>query len=115
MFRFDARYGQMAAQTGLLLLIMVWFDFGPSTAQVAVFLATALAMDRGHAWLTGSVANWRSTVSTGLSLGLLVRTHDPLVWFIAPMLAMGGKFLIRINGKHLFNPSAFAIVLLLRR
>ena len=113
MHRFDARYGQMTAQTSLLLLIMVWFDFGPSPAQAAIYLATALAMDRGHAWLTSSAANWRSTVSTGLSLGLLLRSHDPWVWLIAPVLAMGGKFLIRINGKHLFNPSAFAIVLLL--
>ena len=31
----------------------------------------------------------------------------------ASVIAMGSKFLIRSNGKHLFNPSAFAIVVLL--
>ena len=63
--------------------------------------------------MTRTASNWKSALSTGLSLSLLLRTHDPLLWIAASVLAMGSKYLLRVNGKHLFNPSALAIVVLL--
>jgi len=56
---------------------------------------------------------WRSALITGLSLSILLRSNEPLVWVAAGVLAIGSKFLLRIGGKHLFNPAAFAIVALL--
>lgn len=50
---------------------------------------------------------------TGLSLSLLLRTSAPILWAVAPMLAIASKFLIRSNGKHFFNPATLAIVILL--
>jgi Na+-translocating ferredoxin:NAD+ oxidoreductase RnfD subunit len=110
---FDPRYGQMAAQSTLLLIELVWLDFGPSRLQAAVFIITALVMEAARARLTGTAWNWKSAASTGLSLSLLLRSHNPLLWVGAGVIAMGSKYLIRINGKHLFNPSACAIVVLL--
>jgi Na+-translocating ferredoxin:NAD+ oxidoreductase RnfD subunit len=110
---FDPRYGQMAAQCTLLLIELVWLDFGPSLLQAAVFIVTALLMEAIRAHWSGTAQNWKSAASTGLSLSLLLRTHNPLLWIGASVIAMGSKYLIRINGKHLFNPSAFAIVVLL--
>lgn len=112
-FSFDPRYGQIAAQTTLLLLELFWLDFGPSPLQAAVFIAGTQAMEAARARLAGDAVNWKSALSTGLSLSLLLRTHDPLLWIAACVLAMGSKFVIRVNRKHLFNPSAFAIVVLL--
>jgi Na+-translocating ferredoxin:NAD+ oxidoreductase RnfD subunit len=110
---FDPRYGQMAAQSVLLLVELVWLDFGPSPLQAAVFIIGTLLTETVRAQWSGAALNWKSAFSTGLSLSLLLRTHDPLLWVGAIVIAMGSKFLIRINGKHLFNPSAFAIVVLL--
>jgi Na+-translocating ferredoxin:NAD+ oxidoreductase RnfD subunit len=110
---FDPRYGQMTAQSTLLLIELVWLDFGPSPLQAAVYIASALLMEAARARWTGTAQNWKSAASTGLSLSLLLRTHDPLLWVGACVVAMGSKYLIRSNGKHLFNPSAFAIVVLL--
>ncbi len=112
-WRFDPRYGQMTAQCTLLLLVLLVLDFGPSPVQAGVYLTGVLALEGLRARLTGTAFNWKSTVSTGLSLSLLLRTQDPVLWAAACVLAMGSKFLIRVNGKHLFNPSAFAIVVLL--
>jgi enediyne biosynthesis protein E5 len=112
-FDFDPRYGQMAAQCTLLLVELVWLDFGPSLLQAAVFIVTALLMEAIRAHRSGTAQNWKSAASTGLSLSLLLRTHNPLLWIGASVIAMESKYLIRINGKHLFNPSAFAIVVLL--
>lgn len=110
---FDPRYGQIAAQTTLLMLELLWLDFGPSPLQAAVFIIGTQAMEAARARLTGDTLNWKSALSTGLSLSLLLRTHDPLLWIAACVIGMGSKFAIRVNGKHLFNPSAFAIVVLL--
>lgn len=110
---FDPRYGQMTAQATLLALVLFWLDFGPSPSQVSVYLTMALGLEGMRAWWTGTAFNWKSAVSTGLSLSLLLRTHEPLLWMAAAAIAMGSKFLIRVNGKHLFNPSAFAIAVLL--
>jgi Na+-translocating ferredoxin:NAD+ oxidoreductase RnfD subunit len=110
---FDPRYGQMAAQSALLLTELVWLDFGPSPLQAAVCIITALLMEAACARLAGTAQNWKSAASTGLSLSLLLRMHNPALWAGAGVIAVGSKYLIRINGKHLFNPSAFAIVVLL--
>ena len=109
----DARYVQIAAQATFLLLETVWLDFGPSLPQIATMIAVALIMEAAHTRLTRAALNWKSALSTGLSLSLLLRTHDPLLWAAASVVAMGSKYLIRVNGKHLFNPSAFAIAVLL--
>ena len=110
---FDPRHGQMAAQGTLLAVVLLWLDFGPSPLQAGVTLAATLALEAVHARAVRAPLNWKSAMSTGLSLCLLLRGHDPLLWVAAPVLAMGSKYLIRVNGKHVFNPSAFAIVALL--
>lgn len=109
----DPRTIQIAAQSAFLVLETVWLDFGPAIPQAATFVVTALLMELARARLTRTPLNWKSALSTGLSLSLLLRTQAPLLWVAAAVLAIGSKFLIRIGGKHLFNPSAFAIVALL--
>lgn len=109
----DPRTIQIAAQTTFLVLETVWLDFGPSLPQVATFIVTALAMECAHARIVRVSINWKSALSAALSLSLLLRTAAPLLWIAAAMLAIGSKYSIRYTGKHLFNPSAFAIVALL--
>ena len=112
-FAFDPRYGQIAAQTIFLVLELTWLDFGPPLAQVAVLIGGALLLDAVRARLSRTASNWRSALATALSASLLLRTHEPLLWVTACLLALGSKIVFRVNGKHLFNPSAFAIVVLL--
>ncbi len=110
---FDPRYGQIVAQTIFLVLELTWLDFGPSLAQVAVLVGGALLLDAGRARIFRTASNWKSALATALSASLLLRTHEPLLWVAACLLAIGSKVVFRVNGKHLFNPSAFAIVVLL--
>jgi hypothetical protein len=55
----------------------------------------------------------RSPLITGLSLSLLLRTDEPWLSALAAVIAIGSKFLLRIDGKHIWNPAGFAIVVLL--
>jgi len=109
----DPRIIQIVAQTTLLLLVTVWLDFGPSIPQVATLIGAALACEAARAGWRGEALNWKSALSSALSLSLLLRAANPLLWIAAAALAIGSKSLIRTGGKHLFNPSAFAIVALL--
>jgi enediyne biosynthesis protein E5 len=109
----DPRHIQIAAQTSFLVLETLWLDFGPSLAQVATMILAAQLMEWLRARLAGAPANWKSALSTGLSLSLLLRSGSPVLWAGAAVLAVGSKYVFRSGGKHIFNPSAFAIVALL--
>lgn len=110
----DARHFQIATLASLLVLHVTWFDFGAPPVQAAVTITAALAAQYLFAHLPGAAAfDWRSPLITGLSLSLLLRTHHPELWVLAPALGIGSKFLLRANGKHFFNPATFAIVALL--
>lgn len=53
-----------------------------------------------------------SALVSTLSLTLLLRTDSVALAMLAGALAIGSKFLIRVRGKHVFNPSNFALVAL---
>jgi len=55
----------------------------------------------------------RSPLITGLSLSLLLRADAAWLHAVAAIIAIGSKFVIRLSGKHVFNPAGFAIVVLL--
>lgn len=59
--------------------------------------------------------NPESSILTGLILALLITPtfHNFNIWFMAAAagLAMSSKYILAINGKHIFNPAAIALVL----
>jgi hypothetical protein len=113
MFR-DPRDYQIAVLASLLGygLLALRFDIEP--IQVTLTLATVLAAQ----WICTRV--WRlprfdpkSALISGLSLCLLLRTDSLTLAFLAAVIAVASKFVIRIRGKHLFNPTNGAIVALM--
>jgi Na+-transporting NADH:ubiquinone oxidoreductase subunit NqrB len=52
----------------------------------------------------------RSALITGLSLSLLLRTDQWWMMSFAATAAILSKFLIQVNGKHIFNPANFGII-----
>ena len=110
----DPRVYQIAALAGLLLYGVARLDFDLGPAQAAVTLLGVLAAQ----WLgTRLAGNGRfepkSALISGLSLCLLLRTNSLWLAATGAGAAVGSKFLLRWRGKHLFNPTNFALVLLL--
>ena len=89
----------------ITVLQLTLLDFGSSLGQAAVTVSAALGTQALASALVGRRPDWRSPLVTGLSLSLLLRTHDPAVWVGAGMLAIGSKYLLRIRGRHVFNPA----------
>ena len=53
-----------------------------------------------------------SPVISGLIIGLVFSSDEPWWMFVLVCLfAIGSKYLIRLKGKHLFNPAAFGVFL----
>jgi hypothetical protein len=115
LFAADPRHGQIATLASLLVYGLGWLQFDLGLPQVAVTLAAAVGTQRlGDAW-TG--APWRSgaksALISGLSLCLLLRTDALWLAALAAAIAVGSKFVIRVRGKHVFNPTNGALIALL--
>jgi enediyne biosynthesis protein E5 len=109
----DARHLQIAALAGLLAINFATIDFGARVMASACAVAASLATQAVCARLTKTPLDPRSPLITGLSLSLLLRADEPWTHAIAGVIAVSSKFLLRIDGKHVFNPAGFAIVVML--
>ena len=110
----DARHFQIAALSTLLAINFVWIDFGAKPLHSALAIASALAAQAVCSrWFGLPRVDLRSALITGLSLSLLLRADEPWLPAIAGIVAIASKFVLRIDGKHIWNPAGFAIVALL--
>src|SRR5881409_1767969 len=95
----EARYGILGGYERLVIAL-------------GVCVATELALSR---LLQGSFANVQNTYITNINLALLIKPQTDLLWPFAlgGFIAIASKYLLRYRGRHLWNPSNFAISLLL--
>jgi enediyne biosynthesis protein E5 len=113
----DPRLYQIGTLATLLAYGIGWLEFDITPARAALILATALGTQRICDWLSGSRAPFastsRSALISGLSLCLLLRTNVAAFGALAAVAAIAGKFLVRVRGKHVFNPTNGGIVAML--
>jgi Na+-transporting NADH:ubiquinone oxidoreductase subunit NqrB len=97
---------------GILLAAGAWLrDFSLSTTQIILtFAAAIIAQHLSFAMRPDAPRSYRSAIITALSLTLLLRTDSLWVHPAAACAAIFSKSLIRLQGKHLFNPGTFGVV-----
>jgi Na+-transporting NADH:ubiquinone oxidoreductase subunit NqrB len=108
---FDPRYYQIASLALLLLYGTVKLEFDISVLRIAIILAVALTTQLActRYWALPRYEPWSALIS-GLSLCLLLRTNFHSVAILAAFVAVASKFVLRIDGKHVFNPTNIACV-----
>jgi enediyne biosynthesis protein E5 len=112
--RSDPRYLQIATLATLLAYNFVFVDFGAKLLASVLAITGSLATQIFCSWYFGLPRlDLRSPVITGLSLSLLLRANDPWLHAAAGVIAIASKFVLRIDGKHIWNPAGLAIVVLL--
>jgi Na+-translocating ferredoxin:NAD+ oxidoreductase RnfD subunit len=113
----DPRLYQIGTLASLLVYGMGWLDFDITIPRVVLLLATVLATQRVCDRLAGSGQPFRlsarSALISGLSLCLLLRTNRPDLAVLAAVITIASKSLIRVHGKHVFNPTNGGIVAML--
>jgi enediyne biosynthesis protein E5 len=110
----DARTWQIASLSLLLTFGMVKLNFDQSLLAIPLIIGTALLTQFIGGRLVGSTRfDPMSPLITGLSLSILLRANDPLWLAFAAGIAIASKFVLRVDGKHVFNPANFALGLML--
>jgi Na+-transporting NADH:ubiquinone oxidoreductase subunit NqrB len=131
----DPRSYQIAFLSLFLLLGIGTRDWTLQPSRVAIALLTCCAMQWLLLKLTASVAAapadveietpiglspsplspsaFLSPTITALGLSLILRTDHWQTMALASIAAITSKFLLQVNGKHLFNPANFGIVTVL--
>ena len=112
--RFDPRWWQICCLSGLLTYGLFRLSFDVPPLQIVATIGTALGVQLA---LTRALRipgfEWKSALISGLGLCFLFRSN---FWWMAALtaaLAIGSKFLIRIGGKHVWNPTNFALALMM--
>jgi Na+-transporting NADH:ubiquinone oxidoreductase subunit NqrB len=112
--RFDPRWWQIACLGSLLLYGLFRLGFDVSPAQIVLTIGTAMAVQ----WTCTRALRipgfeWKSALISGIGLCFLFRADAIWLAVLAAFLAIGSKFFIRWNGKHIWNPTNFALALLM--
>lgn len=110
----DPRYYKIFVLSLLLTYGIAILDFGIHWQNALLIVSTALTVQFLGTRLAGLLRfDPLSPLITSLSLTLLLRTDVALIAVLAATFAIGSKFLLRYNGKHIFNPANFALVSLM--
>lgn len=107
----DPRHYQIALLATLLAYGLIRLDFEIPGVQAAAMVAAALLTQYlcTRIWRLPAF-DPRSALISGLSLCLLLRTNSLLLAVAAAALTIASKFVLRIHGKHIFNPTNLGIV-----
>ena len=110
--RLDPRLYQISILSALLVYGIAALDFEISSSRAAVLLAASLITQYACTRLSRLPAfDPRSALISGLSLCLLLRTNETTLAVATAVVTIGSKFVLRVDGKHIFNPTNFGIVL----
>jgi Na+-transporting NADH:ubiquinone oxidoreductase subunit NqrB len=110
----DPRLYQIVSLSTLLLYGLFWLHFDIWPWQIIVTLGIAqLTQYVGTRYFNLPSFDPKSPLISALSLCLLLRTNDLAVAALAAFIAIGSKFVIRWKNKHVFNPTNFALVVIL--
>jgi Na+-transporting NADH:ubiquinone oxidoreductase subunit NqrB len=118
----DARYFQIIFQCEFLaygILSLGWnAEWALYLTYIAVSIATQLVAEiilsgiknKTYPSVTKIKNGIPSAVISSMGLCLLLKTNELPVAALAAFISIASKYIIRINGKHIFNPSALGIV-----
>lgn len=115
----DARYFQIIFQCIFLSYGIYFLHWNNEYWLYSSYFISCLATQFLCEWLMCKkhIPFWKryakgipSVLISALGLSLLLKTNDIGVAIFASLITIASKYILRIKGKHIFNPSAFGIV-----
>jgi enediyne biosynthesis protein E5 len=113
-FQIDKRYLAPILVTMVLVVGQITFGFLESWGRTMLAIATAIAIELVLGKLfTGKIPHLASAYISGISIGMLVRSPEIWPYALCSAISISSKYLIRVDGRHLWNPSNLGIVAML--
>ena len=106
----DPRIYQILALSGLLTFGWMARAFDIEPINFITIITTAFLAQWLGSLLIATKPDFKSPLITALSLTLLLRADAAWPLALAAAIAVGSKFMLRLNGKHIFNPANIGIV-----
>ncbi len=113
-FKSDARHYQVLFQLTFLLYGIFALDWEISLIRFNLVILSSLGIQT--LFILYKTKDWtglKSALITSFSLCLMLEANNTLTFVIATTLAISSKFFLKINGKHIFNPANFGIMVTL--
>jgi Na+-translocating ferredoxin:NAD+ oxidoreductase RnfD subunit len=113
-FRFDNRYVAPLFITCILLVGHLSYGILESYKQTALAIVAAIITELilGRVFY-GKWLNLASAYITGISVGILVRSPAYWPFALCSVISIMSKYVLRVKGRHIWNPSNFGIAVLL--
>jgi Na+-transporting NADH:ubiquinone oxidoreductase subunit NqrB len=113
-FRVDPRYLAPILVTVVLVVGQVTTGFLESWSRTFLAIATAIAIELVLARVFfGRWPHLASAYISGISVGMLVRSPEMWPYALCSAISITSKYVLRVDGRHLWNPSNFGIVAML--
>ena len=112
----DPRYLIAFLITLVLVVAQLRYHVIGGYERLALALAACMATEAALSWFTrGKVVNLQSAYISGISLTLLLKPQGAALWpfLLGGYLAISSKYVLRYRNSHLWNPTNFAITVLL--
>ncbi len=110
----DPRLYQILVLASLLVYGVTRLDLEIRPGRAVLLLGTVLLTQWACTRLWRLPAfDPRSALISGLSLCLLLRTNSATLAVLAAVVTIASKLVLRVRGKHVFNPTNFGIVALM--
>lgn len=109
-FLIDNRFLPPILITCILLAAHLSFGVLESYERTALAIVTAIVAELVMGRITfGRWPNPASAYITGISVGILIRS--PFLWpyAVTSLISIASKYVLRLKGRHLWNPSNFGI------
>jgi Na+-translocating ferredoxin:NAD+ oxidoreductase RnfD subunit len=112
--RFDSRYIPPLFITCILLVAHLSYGILESYEKTALAIVAAIIIELllGRIFY-GKWLNLASAYITGISVGILIRSPAFWPYALCSVLSIMSKYVLRVKGRHLWNPSNFGICALL--
>lgn len=113
-FTLDNRYIAPIFITCILLVGNLTFGILESYQKTLLAIVTSIALELVLSRIFyGKFAHPASAYITGISVGILVRSPAFWPYALCSAISIMSKYVIRIKGRHIWNPSNFGISVLL--
>jgi Na+-transporting NADH:ubiquinone oxidoreductase subunit NqrB len=112
--RIDKRYLAPVLVTMVLVVGQLSFGFLESWWRTAFAILTSIAVELllGK-MITGKWPHLASAYISGISIGMLLRSPEFWPYPLCAAISIVSKYVLRVDGRHLWNPSNFGIVAML--